>query len=101
MNLSGTSLRSEQVLRLAELLDKDELAVKLERAVANSNSIVALSTSERQRIVDVIEETHAPSALGELQHVLREQLVRAHRKQEQERRNREHALLMGRPAQRQ
>ena len=100
MNLAGTSLRSDQVLRLAELLDNDELAVKLERAVANSNAIVALSTSERQRIVDVIEETHGPSALGELQHVLREQLARARRKQEQERRNREHALLMGRPVQR-
>ena len=60
------------------MLDGDQLAVKLKRAVANENSIVALSLDDRRRIVSVLAED-APWGLAALQAVLVKQL--AQRKQ--------------------
>ena len=73
MNLSGVQVRPDQARGLASLLDADELADKLERGMANGNSIVALSHDDRKRIVDVLGP-HPPSGLAELRSVLVTQL---------------------------
>jgi hypothetical protein len=75
MTLSGTDVRTENVLVLASMFDGDELAEKLKRAVSNDNSIVALSLHDRERIVAVLA-TDAPSGLTELRDVLATQLKR-------------------------
>jgi hypothetical protein len=72
VSLCGVAVRVENVLLLADKLGGDELAQKLERAVANDNSIVALSLEDRQRILDVLEQ---PSiGLAELRTALKSQL---------------------------
>lgn len=72
ISLCGVAVRVENVLLLVDRLRGDELAQKLERAVANDNSIVALSLGDRQRILDVLEQ---PSiGLAELRTVLKTQL---------------------------
>ena len=78
MILSGSPVRTDNVELLARMLDGDQLAVKLKRAVANENSIVALSLDDRRRIVAVLA-VDAPWGLAELQSVLVKQL--AQRKQ--------------------
>ena len=55
------------------MLDGDALAVKLERAVGNKASLVALSLDDRRRIVSVLA-ADAPWGLTELQSVLVKQL---------------------------
>ena len=74
VSLSGVAVRVEYVRLLAGRLGGDEVAQKLERAVANGNVIVALSLEDRQRILGVLEEP--PMAFRELQTVLRSQLQR-------------------------
>ena len=54
VSLCGVPVRAEGVRLLASKLEGDVLAQKLERALVNNNSIVALSFEERKRIVDVI-----------------------------------------------
>jgi hypothetical protein len=71
--LSGSAVRTDNVKLLAGMLDGDELAVKLERAVVNKNSLVALSLDDRRRIVAVLAGD-APWGLAELQGVLVKQL---------------------------
>ena len=73
MILSGSAVRPDNVELLAGMLDGDELAVKLERAVVNKNSLVALSLADRRRIVAVLA-AEAPWGLAELQSVLVKQL---------------------------
>ena len=73
MILSGSTVRTENVQLLARMLDGDELAAKLERAVANKNSIVGLSLDDRRRITAVLA-ADAPWGLAELQGVLVKQL---------------------------
>jgi hypothetical protein len=75
MTLSGTEVRNENVLLLASMFDGDVLGEKLERAVTNNNSIVALSVDDRERIVDVLT-ANAPSGLSQLRDVLGVQLKR-------------------------
>jgi hypothetical protein len=70
--LAGTTVRADNVLLLASKLDGDPLAQKLERGVANGNTIVALSDEDRQRIVDVLADS--PSGLAELRSTLAGQL---------------------------
>ena len=74
MILSGSPVRTDNVELLASMLDGDQLAVKLERAVANENSIVALSLDDRRRIVAVLA-ADAPWGLAELRSVLIKQLA--------------------------
>jgi hypothetical protein len=71
--LSGSPVRTDNVALLASMLDGDELAVKLERAVVNKNSLVALSLDDRRRIVAVLA-AETPWGLAELQDVLVKQL---------------------------
>jgi hypothetical protein len=73
--LSGSDVRTENVRLLATMLGGDQLADKLERAVANNNSIVGLSLDDRERIAEVLA-AHAPApwGLAELQSVLVAQL---------------------------
>ncbi len=73
MILSGAPVRTDNVELLASMLDGDQLAVKLERAVVNENSLVALSLDDRRRIVAVLAGD-APGGLTELQSVLVKQL---------------------------
>ena len=74
MILSGSPVRTDNVELLASMLDGDQLAMKLERAVANKNSLVALSLDDRRRIVAVLA-TDAPWGLAELRSVLVKQLA--------------------------
>jgi hypothetical protein len=71
--LSGSPVRSDNVELLASMLDGDRLAVKLESAVVNKSSLVALSLDDRRRIVAVLA-ADAPWGLTELQSVLVKQL---------------------------
>lgn len=73
MILSGSPVRTDNVELLASLLDGDELGVKLERAVVNKSSLVALSLDDRRRIVAVLAGD-APWGLAELESVLVKQL---------------------------
>ena len=73
MILSGAPVQTDNVELLADMLDGDELAVKLERAIVNKNSLVALSLADRRRIVAVLAP-EAPWGLAELQSVLVKQL---------------------------
>lgn len=72
VSLCGLPVRVENVRLLAGKLEGDQLAQKLERAVVNGNSIVALSVEERQRIVDVLGAS--PSNLADLRAALDTQL---------------------------
>lgn len=72
MILSGSAVRADNVHLLATMLDGDELATKLERAITNNNTIVALSIADRERIVAVI--TGGPAGFAELRRVLVTQL---------------------------
>ena len=85
MILSGSTLRTENVQLLASMLDGDELAAKLERAITNDNTIVALSIADRQRIVDS-DCRRAPAGFAELRSVLVTQLAKHHEREVQVRR---------------
>lgn len=92
VSLCGLPVRAENVRLLASRLDGDNLAQKLERALANGNVIVALSVEERQRIVDVLERT--PASLAHVRMALDAQL-RKHKEREGriERTNRDRAVI--------
>jgi hypothetical protein len=99
MILSGSTVRTENVQLLAGMLDGDELAMKLERAVANKNTIVALSLDDRHRITAVLADD-PPWGLAELQGVLVKQLKRHKDREAQDLRvrlNRERALRQSEP----
>ncbi len=99
MILSGSTVRTENVQLLAGMLDGDELAVKLERAVANKNTIVGLSLDDRRRITAVLAED-APWGLAQLQSVLVKQLKQHKDREAQDLRvrlNRERALRQREP----
>ncbi len=74
MILSGSTVRTENVKLLASMFDGDELAAKLERAVTNGDTIVALSLADRQQVVAVLADD-APSGFAELRRVLVKQLA--------------------------
>lgn len=74
ISLCGLPVRAENVRLLARRLEGDPLAQKLERAVTNDNSIVALSVEERTRIVAAL--TGGPAALVGLRTELAAQLER-------------------------
>ena len=96
MIVAGTTLRPDQVRVLAAMVD-GELAAKLERAVTNKNSIVALTVAERERIVAVLD-SEPPSALVELHGVLVKQLAQQKRREAQDmqtKRNQERARPEG------
>jgi hypothetical protein len=86
MMLSGVRVRTQQVQLLASMLDGDALAQKLERGIANGNTIVALSIEDRHRIVAVLDDP--PSGLAELQYVLITQLKKHKDREAQEQRSR-------------
>ena len=84
LSLCGVAVRADKVRVLADRVGRGELAQKLERAVANDNTIVALNVEERQRLVEVLDE--APGSLPDLRHALVDQLKRlsdAERRQRQ------------------
>ena len=70
------------------MFDGEELAAKLERAVTNGNTIVALSLADRQRVVAVLADD-APSGFAELRRVLVKQLAQ-HEEREKSVRQRFH-----------
>ena len=88
MHLSGVAVRTDQVQLLVGLLDDDELAAKLRLASKNGNDLVALSRSDRERIVDVLPDP-PPSGLAELRSVLSQQLKQAQDRETKEARSRE------------
>ena len=87
MVLSGVTVRNEQVRLLALLLEGEELAATLTRAMKNGNDLVALSFADRQRIVMVLDPT--PFGLAELRDVLVKQLRQAKEREAREERSRE------------
>ena len=88
MHLSGVAVRIDQVRLLSGLLKGDDLAAKLDLAVKNRNDLVALSPSDRARIVDVLPGP-PPSGLAELRTVLVKQLKQARDRETQAARSRE------------
>lgn len=72
---------------LALLLEGEELAATLTRAMKNGNDLVALSFADRQRIVMVLDPT--PFGLAELRDVLVKQLRQAKEREAREERSRE------------
>lgn len=74
VSLCGLAVRAENVRLLALELEGDPLAQKLERALTNDNSIVALSFEERARIVAAL--TVAPASLVGIRTELAAQLKR-------------------------
>jgi hypothetical protein len=74
ISLCGVPVRAENVRLLARKLEGDVVAQKLERALVNDNSIVALSFEERKRIVDVIAAE--PGGLAGLRAELEAQVKR-------------------------
>ena len=84
MILSGSAVRTDNVQLLATMLQGDELATKLERAITNNNTIVALSIADRERIVAVIAA--GPAGFAELRSVLVTQLRKHHEREAQVRR---------------
>ncbi len=81
VSLCGVPIRAGSLQALGRRLQHDPLGEKLERAVANGNTIVALSFAERQQIVDALDDR--PSAgLGGLRAELSAQLKR-HREHQQ------------------
>jgi hypothetical protein len=85
--LSGVTVRSDQVQLLADLLDGDELASTLTRALKNRNDLVALSAADRQRIVTLLDPP--PFGLIELRDVLVKQLRQAKEREARDARSRE------------
>ena len=85
MILSGTTVRPEQVRLLARMFEGEALGEKLERAITNSNSLVALSLDDRHRIVAVLGE-ETPAGLAELRVVLIRQLKQRSDREAQSRR---------------
>ena len=88
MHLSGVAVRTDQVQLLVALLNGDELAAKLQLAGKNGNDLVALSPSDRERIVDVLPDP-PPSGLAELRSVLVQQLKQSRDRETREARSRE------------
>ena len=88
MHLSGVAVRTDQVQLLVGLLNGDELAAKLELAIKSRNDLVALSPSDRERIVDVLPDP-PPFGLVELRSVLVQQLKQARDRETREARSRE------------
>ena len=84
MILSGSTVRAEDVQLLAGMLPGGTLGSKLERAVANKNSIVALSLDDRRRIAAVLA-AEAPWGLTELHNVLVKQLKKQSAREAQDR----------------
>lgn len=84
MILSGLTVRTENVHLLATMLEGDELATKLERALTNNNTIVALRVTDRERIVAML--TDGPAGFVELRSVLVTQLKQHHEREAQVRR---------------
>ena len=84
LSLCGTAVRPEGVHVLASMFPGDELAEKLNRALENGNTIVALSMDERQRIVDALERR--PSCLVDLRKALDGQVRKHNDRRAQDRR---------------
>jgi hypothetical protein len=75
VSLCGVSIPAESLRALAGRLEDDPIGEKLERAVDNDNTIVALSFAERQQIVDALAES-APGGLVSVRTELCAQLKR-------------------------
>jgi hypothetical protein len=76
--LAGESVLGHHVQLLADMLGNHPLAVRLERALEQSNSIVALTTDDREHLLEVLDKP--PSGLAALHAVLlRQQKQRASR----------------------
>jgi hypothetical protein len=81
MNLAGAAVREEHVRLLATMVN-DELAAKLERAITNNNTIIALSPADRQQLLAVFDKS-TPGGLLELRNVLIKQGDHARRREAQ------------------
>jgi hypothetical protein len=66
--LAGEPVLSQHVELLAVMLDDHPLARRLERGLAQRNSIVALSTEDREMLIKLLDKP--PSGLAALQGTL-------------------------------
>ena len=81
MILSGSTVRTDNVHLLATMLHGEELGTKLERAITNNNTIVALSIADRERIVTLTAD--GPAQFAELRSALVTQLKKHHQREAQ------------------
>lgn len=75
LSIAGETVRREHVHRLAAMLGGDVLGAKFERALDNDNTIVALTSDDRTRLLEVL----APGlpGLGGLRETLLKQRERS------------------------
>jgi hypothetical protein len=66
--LAGESVLCHHVQLLADMLGNHPLAVRLERALEQSNSLVALTTEDREHLLELLNKP--PSGLAALHAVL-------------------------------
>jgi hypothetical protein len=71
LTLAGETVRSEHVQQLASMLDGHPLGTKLQRALDNGNTLVALSTDDRDQLLEVLPT--CPPGLRGLYDTLRSQ----------------------------
>jgi hypothetical protein len=93
LSLCGIAVRADKVRALADKLGRSQLAQKLERAVANNNTIIALNVEEREQLVEALGEP--PPSLPDLRHALVTQLKRMNDAERRQRQLR-HDQAMGR-----
>lgn len=66
--VAGEAVLGQHVQLLADMLDGHPLAVRLELALAQENSMVALTSEDRERLLELLNDP--PSGLAALRTVL-------------------------------
>ncbi len=66
--VAGEAVLGQHVRLLADMLGAHPLAVRLERALAQKNSMVALTSEDRERLLELLADP--PSGLAALRTVL-------------------------------
>ena len=92
LSLCGIAVRADKVRALADKLGPSELAQKLDRALANDNTIVALDVAEREQLVEALDEPPS-GALPDLRHALVAQLKRMNDRERQQRQLRQNRAM--------
>ena len=68
MVVAGEAVLGQHVRLLAEMLGPHPLAVRLERALGQKNSMVALTSEDRERLLELLADP--PAGLAALRTVL-------------------------------
>lgn len=76
--LAGEPVLSHHVELLASMLDDHPIAARLTRGLVQRNSIVTLTTEDREHLIQILASP--PSGLAALQRVLQHQRERSRRR---------------------